>query len=186
LREPPKNLRRASFILITKCDGISNAELIERIRKYNKTADIIECAHGPKYLENLFTREQMPLEFLQDKWVGAISAIAVPDNFERLLTKLGARVEIKRHFSDHHRFNRRDVDQFMQRCVERDMELILTTEKDAVRFPKPTEINVPIYFLRIEVEILSGQKHWDKLIQLLCNPKPIEESVINRVGCYRT
>jgi tetraacyldisaccharide 4'-kinase len=186
LREPPKNLRRASYILITKCDGASNAELIERIRKYNKTADIIECAHGPKYLENLFTREQMPLEFLQDKWVGAISAIAVPDNFERLLTKLGARVEIKRHFSDHHRFNRKDVDQFMQRCVERDMELILTTEKDAVRFPKPTEINVQIYFLRIEVEILSGQEHWDKLIQLLCSPRPIDESVLNRVGCYRT
>lgn len=185
LREPPKNLRRASFILITKCDGTSNAELIERIRKYNKTADIIECAHGPKYLENLFTREQMPLDFLQDKWVGAISAIAVPDNFERLLTKLGARVEIKRHFSDHHRFNRRDVDQFMQRCIERDMELILTTEKDAVRFPRPTEINVPIYFLRIEVEILSGQEHWDKLIRLLCDPSPIKESVLNRVGCYR-
>ena len=186
LREPPKNLRRASFILITKCDGTSNAELIERIRKYNKTADIIECAHGPKYLENLFPREQMPLNFLQDKWVGAISAIAAPDNFERLLTKLGARVEIKRHFSDHHRFNRRDVNQFMQRCVERDMELILTTEKDAVRFPKPTEINVPVYFLRIEVEILTGQEHWDKLIQLLCDPMPIEESVLNRVGCYRT
>jgi tetraacyldisaccharide 4'-kinase len=186
LREPPKNLRRASFILITKCDGTSNEELIAEIRKYNNTADIIECAHGPKYVENLFTREQMPLDFLKDKWVGAISAIAVPDNFERLLTKLGARVEIKRHFSDHHRFNRRDVDQFMQRCVERDMELILTTEKDAVRFPKPTEINVPIYFLRIEVEILSGHEHWNKLIQLLCNPKPVKESVLNRVGCYRT
>lgn len=186
LREPPKNLRRASFILITKCDGTPNDELIARIRKYNNTADIIECAHGPKYVENLFTREQMPLDFLKDKWVGAISAIAVPDNFERLLTKLGARVEIKRHFSDHHRFNRRDIDQFMQRCVERDMELILTTEKDAVRFPKPTEVNVPIYFLRIEVEILSGQEHWDKLIQLLCNPRPVKESVLNRVGCYRT
>jgi len=186
LREPPKNLRRASFILITKCDGTSNAVLIERIRKYNQTADIIECAHGPKYLENLFTRERMPLDFLQDKWVGAISAIAVPDNFERLLMKLGARVEIKRHFSDHHRFNRRDVDQFMQRCIERDMELILTTEKDAVRFPKPTEINVPVYFLRIEVEILTGHEHWEKLIRLLCDPRPVRESVLNRVGCYRT
>lgn len=186
LREPPKNLRRASFILITKCDGSSNWELISQIRQYNNTADIIECAHGPKYLENLFTSEQMPLDLLKGKWVGAISAIAVPENFERLLTQLGARVEIKRHFSDHHRFNRRDVDQFMQRCVERDMELILTTEKDAVRFPKPSEINVPIFFLRIEVEILSGHAAWNKLIQLLCNPNPVKDSVLNRVGCYRT
>ena len=185
LREPPKNLRRASFILITKCDGSSNAELITRIRGYNPTAEIIECSHGPQYLENLYTRERKSLDFLDNKWVGAISAIAVPENFERSLTKLGARVEIKRHFSDHHRFSRRDVDRFMQRCIERDMELILTTEKDAVRFPKPTEINVPIYFLRIEVEILSGQQAWDRLIDLICHPAPVTDHILKTVGCYR-
>jgi len=185
LREPPKNLRRASFILITKCDGTSNAKLINRIRKYNPTAEIIECAHGPQYLENLYTRERMPLSMLQDKWVGAISAIAVPENFERSLQKLGARVEIKRHFSDHHRFSRRDVDRFMQRCIERDMEMILTTEKDAVRFPRPTEINVPIYFLRIEVEILSGKDAWDHLISLICHPTPVTDATLKTVGAYR-
>lgn len=184
LREPPKNLRRAAFILITKCDGASNGELIDRIRKYNPTADIIECAHGPKYLENLHTREQKPLDYLDGKWVGAISAIAVPENFERSLEKLGAKVEIKKRFSDHHRFNRRNIDDFMQRCVERDMELILTTEKDAVRFPKPTEINVPIFFLRIEVEILSGQASWDKLVDRLCKPLPTNNSVLKNIGSY--
>jgi tetraacyldisaccharide 4'-kinase len=185
LREPPNNLRRASYILITKCDGSSNADLITRIRKYNPAADIIECAHGPIHLENLYTREQKPLEFLEDKWVGAISAIAVPENFEKSLTKLGARVEIKRRFSDHHRFNRRDIDDFMQRCVERDMQMIVTTEKDAVRFPRPTEINVPIYFLRIEVQILAGQKSWDDLVDRICNPAPVFDAVLKNVGKYR-
>jgi tetraacyldisaccharide 4'-kinase len=103
LREPPRNLRRASYILITKCDGSPNTELIARIRKYNPVADIIECAHSPVHLENLYTREREPLAFLEGKWVGAISAIAVPESFERSLTALGAKVEIKRHFSDHHR-----------------------------------------------------------------------------------
>ncbi len=185
LREPPRNLRRASYILITKCDGTSNAELITRIRKYNPVADIVECAHGPIHLENLYSKERKPLDFLEGKWVGAISAIAVPENFERSLTELGARVEIKRRFSDHHRFNRRDVDDFMQRCVERDMEMIVTTEKDAVRFPRPTEVNVPIWFLRIEVQILSGQGHWDAMVDRICNPPPVTESLLKNVGAYR-
>lgn len=185
LREPPRNLRRASYILITKCDGSSNADLIARIRKYNATADIIECAHGPIHLENLHTREREPLLFLNGKWVGAISAIAVPENFEKSLEALGAKVEIRRRFSDHHRFNRRDVDHFMQRCVERDMEIIVTTEKDAVRFPRPTEINVPIYFLRIEVEILSGQEAWDGMVDLICDPSPVTDSVLRNAGAYR-
>ena len=185
LREPPRNLRRASYILITKCDGSPNTELIARIRKYNPVADIIECAHSPVHLENLYTREREPLAFLEGKWVGAISAIAVPESFERSLTALGAKVEIKRHFSDHHRFNRRDVDDFIQRCVERDMEIIVTTEKDAVRFPRPTEINVPIYFLRIEVQILSGQEAWDAMVDRLCNPPPVRATALKNAGAYR-
>ncbi len=99
LREPPKNLRRAAYILLTKCEAAGNEELIGRIRKYNQTADVIECAHGPVYLENLQTGERLPLDFLDGKWVGAVSAIAVPENFENLLTALGAKVEIRRRFS---------------------------------------------------------------------------------------
>lgn len=185
LREPPKNLRRASYILITKCNGASNEALISRIRKYNKTAEIIECTHGPIFLENVFTRERQPLEFLKDKWVGAISAIAVPEAFEGSLEKLGARVEIRRRFSDHYRFSRREVEKFMQRCVERDMQLIVTTEKDAVRFPQPASIDVPVYFLRIEVEILKGREIWDDLVTRLCNPPPAFQSVLRHRHAYR-
>ncbi|MBC7979508.1 MAG: tetraacyldisaccharide 4'-kinase [Armatimonadetes bacterium] len=185
LREPPGNLRRASYILITKCDGTSNAELITRMRKVNPTAAIIECAHRPIHLENLYSQEREDLNFLEGKWVGAISAIAVPENFERSLSDLGAKVEIKRRFSDHHRFNRRDVDDFMQRCVERDMDLIVTTEKDAVRFPQPTEINVPIYFLRIEVRILTNETAWEDLVNRLCNPAPVLDSLLRNAGAFR-
>ncbi len=185
LREPPKNLRRASYILITKCNGSSNADLIARIRKYNRTAEIIECTHGPIHLENVFTRERQPLEFLKDKWVGAISAIAVPEAFESSLEKLGARVEIRRRFSDHYRFSRKEVEIFMQRCVERDMELICTTEKDAVRFPRPTSVDVPVYFLRIEVEILEGQAIWSDLITRICHPPPAFQPVLRHRDAYR-
>ena len=61
LREPPRNLRRASYIFITKSTGEPNDELIERIRRYNRTAEIIECAHQPLHLQNVFTGEQLPL-----------------------------------------------------------------------------------------------------------------------------
>ncbi|MEI6674213.1 MAG: tetraacyldisaccharide 4'-kinase [Verrucomicrobiota bacterium] len=185
LREPPRNLRRASYILITKCDGGSNETLVSRLRRYNRTAEIIECAHGPIHLENLFTGERQPLAFLRDKWVAAISGIAVPENFERSLEKLGARVEIRRRFPDHHRFPRKEIDEFMQRCVERDMELILTTEKDAVRFPRPTELDVPVYFLRIEVEILKGHAAWEGLLDRLSQPPPAFDHVLRHREAYR-
>ena len=42
--------------------------------------------------------------------------------------------------------------------------MIVTTEKDAVRFPQPQEMDVDIYFLRIEVEIIRGKDVWERLV----------------------
>ncbi len=184
LREPKRNLRRASYIFITKCDGSPNDALIARLRKYNRVAEIIECTHGPKYLEDAFTHERLPLEALQGKFVAAISGIAVPENFERQVEKLGAKIEIKKRFSDHHRFSRKEIAKFLQRCVERDMDMIVTTEKDAVRFPRPKEIEVPIYFLRIEVQILKGHEVWGKLIDRLCAPPPTGDHLLRSRDAY--
>src|SRR5438309_8061364 len=54
LRERPRNLRRASYIFVTKNTGEPNFELMRRIRRYNRTAEVIECAHKPLHLENVF------------------------------------------------------------------------------------------------------------------------------------
>ena len=180
LREPAKNLVRADYIFITKCDGSSNEQLIGKMRRYNQHAEIIECTHGPQHLENLFTGERVSLDFLAKKYVAAISGIAVPESFEKILRKLGARVEFHRVFSDHHSFNQKDIDRFMHRCVERDIELIITTEKDAVRFMKPTELDVPVYFLRIEVDILEGQEVWENLVERICCEKPAADPLLLR------
>ncbi len=182
LREPKKNAQRASHILLTKCDGSSNEKLIKKLRKWNKTADIIECSHESQWIENVFTSEKFPLTILKDKWVGAISGIAVPESFEKKLEELGARVEVKRQFSDHHTFTQKDIDEFMTRCVERDMEMIVTTEKDAVRFPRPTEMDVPVYFLRIEVEILSGQKEWDRMVDTICGDRVTGDHMLRKLA----
>jgi hypothetical protein len=37
-----------------------------------------------------------------------------------------------------------------------------------VRFPRPDEIDVPIYFLRIEVKILDGEEVWERCVERIC------------------
>lgn len=174
LREPPKNLRRASYIFITKCLGEGeNEELIQRIRKYNRTAEIIECAHRPQYLEHVHTGGRLPLEWLRGKYVGAISAIASPTSFENALRDLGANLEIAKHFADHHRFSHREVQNFISRAVNRDIDAIITTEKDSVRLPRLEKWDVPVYFLRVEIEILTGHESWQHCVDRICTPQPL-------------
>ena len=170
LREPPRNLRRASYILITKCDGESNDDLIRRIRRYNRTAEIIECRHRPLYLKHVYKDERLPLEYLNGLYIGSFCGIAAPESFESGLRGLGANIELSRHFADHHRYTERELTQFLQRCVRRDVSAVITTEKDAVRFPLIDLPEVPIYYLRVEIEIVKGEKTWELCLQRICTP----------------
>ena len=170
LREPPAHLRRATHILITKCDGSDLTSLHERIRKYNRTAPIIECRHRPVELQDLSSGEILPLESLKGLRAGALSAIASPESFEQGLRRLGVQLELTQSFADHHRYSRREMDRFIKRCARRGVSCILTTEKDAVRMPRLANQELPIRYLRIEIEILQGQEHWDRMISGLISP----------------
>jgi len=175
LREAPRNLRRASYIFITKNTGESNETLIERIRRYNRTAEIIECAHKPLYLQNVFTGEQLPLERLRDTFIGSICGIAAPESFEGALKKLGAHVDLAKRYIDHHYYTEAELTTFINRCIRRDLAMIVTTEKDAVRMPRLPEadMKVPICFLRVEIEILSGHESWEHCVARICKPQPM-------------
>src|SRR4026208_1954073 len=173
LREPPRNLRRASYIFITKSTGESNEQLIKRIRRYNRTAEIIECAHKPLHLQNVVTGEIAPLEKLRGAFIGSICAIAVPDSFEDGLRKLGAKIEIAKRYIDHHRYTDAELRSFINRCIRRELEMVVTTEKDAVRFPLLAKTEVPIFFLRVEIEILSGHETWEHCVARICKPQPL-------------
>jgi tetraacyldisaccharide 4'-kinase len=170
LREPPENLRRATHILITKCDGSDLSSLYERIRKYNRTAPILECRHRPVELQDFATGANLPLESLQGLSAGALSAIASPESFEAGLRRLGVQLELTQSFADHHRYSKREMERFLKRCERRGVSCILTTEKDAVRMPRLLQQSIPIYYLRIEIEILRGVEHWNQMLAQLTHP----------------
>ena len=178
MREPRTSLARASYIILTKSGGKPQDSLIATIRKYNSVADIIVTNHAPAHLENIFTGERRPLSFLKDKYVACMSGIARPESFEGLVEGLGAHVEIRRRYPDHYWFDQKDLETFVERCADRAMDMIVTTDKDAVRFLKPGEMEVPIYFLRIQIDILQGQEKWDAMIDRICGlgaPQPPPE-----------
>jgi len=168
LREPIKNLKRADFIFITKSDGQGVDELRNRLRKLNKRADIIECRHCARYLQNVFTSERKPLEYLDGLKISVVSGIAVPSGFEGEMEKLKAVIVDRNRFADHHRYSEQEVIDIVNKSRKLGTKAIITTEKDAVRFPRLYRCDVPVYFLRVDIEILSGAEDFHQCISRIC------------------
>jgi tetraacyldisaccharide 4'-kinase len=167
LREPPTNLSRASVVFITKSDG-QTAELRKRINEYCPNVGIIECIHAPLYFEDVFTGERQGLDFLKGKRVATISAIAQPESFEQSLVKLCRELVYSKRFADHHRFTQQEIINAINRSKKRQAEILVTTQKDAVRFPKVDRRDLPIYFMRVEIKILSGAEDFDDCVRKIC------------------
>ena len=169
LREPIGNIRRADVIFITKCDGAAGAkELKAKLRSLNARAEIIECAHRARYLQDVFSAERLELGRLKDLPVTAMTGIAAPDGFDNELEKRGAKIVHRERFADHHIYTQQQLIEVINRSRAAGAVAVVTTEKDAVRFPWMERMRIPIYFMGVDIELLSGTENFDECISRIC------------------
>ena len=174
LREPPSHLARANVIFLTKVDRASPEKsrqtdaLRVRVARLNPRAEIVECVHHPLYFEDVFTGEQAGLDLLKGKKIASFSGIAQPESFEQKLVELGGEIVLARRFADHHRFSQQEVLDAINRAKKRRADMVVTTQKDAVRFPKLDRRDVPIWFMRVEIKITAGAGGFDEAVRRIC------------------
>jgi tetraacyldisaccharide 4'-kinase len=176
LREPIKHLRRASYVFLTKSNGQRDPELERVIRTHNPDADLIECAHRPRHLRRFGVAEDAAgsresLAFLKGRRVFAFSGIATPESFEKFLRDLGAVLVGRERFLDHYRFEPEDLAEIFRLAQAEGAECVVTTEKDAVRISEGMALPLPLYYLRLEIEILHGAADFDEAVARICFPR---------------
>ena len=167
LREPAGNLKRADIIFLTKCRG-DVSRVKREIRKYNDTAEIVACNHAPKVLKDVWSRQEYPLSWLEGKKLCTLSGIASPKGFENSLRGLGAKVVWCDRYADHHRYDSSEVLYALNRTADMGADALVTTEKDAVRFPRLETTPVRCLYLRIAIEILEGAESFTQIINRIC------------------
>lgn len=167
LREPASHLKRADIIFLTKCRG-DVSEIRKIVRQYNQKAEIVECNHSPRSLRDVWSREEYPLEWLKGKTLCTLSGIASPKGFENSLRGLGAKVVWCDRYADHHRYDSTEVLYALNRTADMGADALVTTEKDAVRFPRLETVPVKCLYLRIAIEILAGGESFAEIINRIC------------------
>lgn len=151
LREPTRGLRRASAILITKADQVDSTNLreIERRCAAVTSAPIFRAAHQLTCLRMAGKTE--PIAAIAGVRVVAFAGIGNPESFAELLRRAGAEIAATRWFPDHHPYSRADLEQLRQLRQRAQADLLVTTEKDAVRIgDSMPELSVAEMSLRFE------------------------------------
>ncbi|MBI3753918.1 MAG: tetraacyldisaccharide 4'-kinase [Deltaproteobacteria bacterium] len=163
LREPLNGLKRASMILVKesgvrslppqassggqKSEKKINVALIEQA----KDCPTISFSYKAGAIVNPANGSRMPADVLKGKKVAALSGIADPKSFRNTLERLGAKVAKEIVYPDHHHYTPDDLDDIVERIKGADM--VITTEKDAVKLKRLSIESLPIYALEIDLGI---------------------------------
>jgi tetraacyldisaccharide 4'-kinase len=176
LREPARQLKRASLVIVTKCPTdltpLDYNLLSKRVDIYPYQS-LYFTAIEYKALVPVFTdaKERLLSSVTADDYLLLLTGIASPARIEEKLKKYTSQVTTA-SFPDHHTFTAEDMQRvkntFM--TLKEGQRIIVTTEKDAVRLKKlpcfPEELKPYIYALPIEVVFLNGlEEHFFNTIE---------------------
>jgi tetraacyldisaccharide 4'-kinase len=155
LREPWSHLSRAHEVWLTHAH-LAPPERVEAltalVRRHAPAAQVRYTEHRPLYLHSPHG-QQAPLQTLHQRHVLALSGLGNPEQFERMLTSLGAHVHPCR-FPDHHHFTDDELHAIAASLPPN--TLVVTTPKDAIRLPKRPPF--PLWI----IEVALAEEPWPR------------------------
>jgi tetraacyldisaccharide 4'-kinase len=159
-REPRTALRRAGLVWLSRVDQADPGALpaLRALARAASGRDPVESRHAPvDVLDGALARGFGP-DALHGRRVLLLAGIARPEGYRRTLAAMGAAVAVERLFPDHHRFRAAELAEALRAAEASRCELVVTTEKDAVRLPAEVAADPRVRAVRIEAQIVRGEE----------------------------
>lgn len=168
-REPLSSVKRASIVVVTKVEHEIDAEKILNDERLSSVPNKFSSSYVPAALRSVFGDVRQSLEMLKKHSVVAFSGIADSKHFELAIEKLGARILDSISFRDHHKYTKADIRLIVEMFRTKNADMIVTTEKDAVKLSEFYEelSRLPVFALVMEIHIHHRQQWRNLLSQVL-------------------
>lgn len=183
LREPVDGIVRGDVFVLTRAQGVSDAEktfisLIRGLGLGNFVSDtpVITSAHQPAIRGwiKAGTRDIVSppsvIKGQSDKVI-AFSGIAHNKDFRESLAGLGFKMDGFLDFPDHHPYCRGDMGAIFRKASMTPGSLLVTTQKDASRLNPMLPFPLDLWIVGIDLSILSGAPLFWDIIQTKINEK---------------
>ena len=154
--------------------------IVEVIRKMNPKAPIIASKHAPQAIVpfSLWRRgiHKGLMSAMKGKKAFLVSGIGNPAAFANTAADAGLLPVDAVSFNDHHVYTEADIDMAERKALRAKADLILTTEKDAVKLltlHKMDHLKIPVYVL--EIHMIFTEKGYGLLQEQLRFETPAEK-----------
>ena len=155
--------------MLTKANlGFSDAWMHLLRQELKVDRPIFRCDYLPVCLRRLDGQEVRDIKTLAKEAVFANCGIAQPEGFAQVLRPLCQSLEELSSWPDHHSYTGEDVQRLLWLWRKRGAQRWVTTEKDAVRFPFIERIDIPLLYMRVEIEMITGEEEFISWIDRIC------------------
>ncbi|MDD5771473.1 MAG: tetraacyldisaccharide 4'-kinase, partial [Candidatus Omnitrophica bacterium] len=164
LREPLSALRRADvFVLTNLGPGCDTPAIAKRLRGLNPRALLAEARHCAEGFRDLGSPNAiLNPDAFKGRSALAFSGIGNPGSFEETLSSLGVNIAEALRFADHHDYSRKDLEHILSLAKDRGLDIIVTTEKDAVKVSRLKTGRTGIFSLNVRLRITKNEAEFDR------------------------
>ena len=145
LREPVSELRRAEVLILSRAEELE-PDWIALLKDFHPQAKIFKLRYQVKNSEELAGKRAF-----------AFAGIADPQDFFQLAQRVKINLVGSWSFSDHHFYKPEELRQMEKQAKEKGAEILLTTEKDAVRL-EGFEPALPLKTLEIQLDFFGEEE----------------------------
>ena len=166
LREPLSALARASAVVVTRVDQAAPGavDAIETlVRRVRSDLPLLYARFALTGLVEVGSGREAPLDRLKGVRVLAAAGIGRFESFVASLERAGASVADAMPFRDHHPYRRADLDRILARARDARAELVVTTEKDAIKLESLVRAGESLWAARVEARVEDAVQ-WSALI----------------------
>ncbi|MGH7235490.1 MAG: tetraacyldisaccharide 4'-kinase, partial [Nitrospiraceae bacterium] len=166
LREPLSAAARATALLLTRADAATGSStLLAPIRAATGSdSRPILIRFIPDALVNMVTGMIEEVASAAGRTAVAFSGIGNAVSFRTLLADQGVKILDDLEFPDHHAYTAEDLSLIRDRAGRCGADMIVTTEKDAVKVATLVCRTDRLWALRLRTEIMEGQARLEGLL----------------------
>lgn len=184
LREPLAGAARATAIILTRADESAAAStVISALERSTRQtiAPIVSRFEIPDMWGLPKGDALQSTASIHGRRVFLSCGIGNPRSFQKLVEGLSCRIHGMLTFPDHHRYTGSDVAMIRRRAGEVGAEMVLTTEKDAVKLAPLVEPDEGFWAVRATLRIVEGEERLKRLIENLLRDRPVTGTASNSV-----